>query len=75
MDKKLTPEDQARLVIDQKLIDAGWTIQDKKRLNLYEGKQGVHGIVIREMDTSTGPVDYMFFVDGNAICHQKPSTN
>lgn len=31
MDKKLTPEDQARLVIDQKLINAGWTIQDKKQ--------------------------------------------
>ena len=37
MDKELTPEEQARLIIDQKLVDAGWTIQDKKRLNLYEG--------------------------------------
>lgn len=66
MEKELMPEEQARLVIDQKLISAGWTIQDKKRLNLYEGKQGIHGIAIREMDTSTGPVDYMLFIEGKA---------
>ncbi|MCD9519223.1 DEAD/DEAH box helicase [Photobacterium phosphoreum] len=66
MEKELMLEEQARLVIDQKLISAGWTIQDKKRLNLYEGKQGIHGIAIREMDTSTGPVDYMLFIEGKA---------
>jgi type I restriction enzyme R subunit len=63
---EIKPEDQARLVIDKKLIEAGWTIQNKKRMNLYDGKEGIHGIAIREMDTSTGPVDYMLFVDGKA---------
>ena len=66
MEKAITPEGQARLVIDQKLQAAGWVIQDKKRMNLYAGKEGVHGIAIREMDTSTGPVDYMLFIDGKA---------
>ncbi|MDO6465526.1 type I restriction endonuclease subunit R [Pseudoalteromonas carrageenovora] len=63
---EIKPEDQARLVIDKKLIEAGWTIQNKKRMNLYDGKEDIHGIAIREMDTSTGPVDYMLFVDGKA---------
>ncbi|WP_085299717.1 type I restriction endonuclease subunit R [Cognaticolwellia mytili] len=66
MDQHITPEDQARLVIDKKLVEAGWTIQNKKRMNLYDGKDGIHGVAIREMDTSTGPVDYMLFIDGKA---------
>jgi len=66
VDQHITPEDQARLVIDKKLVEAGWTIQNKKRMNLFDGKEGIHGIAIREMDTSTGPVDYMLFVDGKA---------
>jgi type I site-specific restriction endonuclease len=64
MEQHITPEDQARLIIDKKLVEAGWTIQDKKRMNLYAGKDSIHGIAIREMDTSTGPVDYMLFIDG-----------
>jgi len=56
------PEAETREFIDQKLIDAGWVIQDKKRLNLYESL----GVAVREMDTSTGPEDYMLFIDGKA---------
>ena len=63
---QLKPEDQARVVIDEKLKQAGWIIQDKKQMNLFAGKQGVHGVIIREMDTSTGPADYMLFIDGKA---------
>jgi hypothetical protein len=37
-------------------------VQDKKRLNLYEST----GVAVREMDTDTGPADYMLFVDGKA---------
>lgn len=66
MNSQLKPEDLARVTIDQKLNDAGWTIQDKSRMNLYAGKKGIHGVAIREMDTSTGPVDYMLFIDGKA---------
>lgn len=52
------PEQKARAQIDQKLILAGWLIQDKKRLNLYQSS----GIAVREMDTDTGPADYMLFI-------------
>ncbi|MEW8200122.1 MAG: hypothetical protein AB2777_21015, partial [Candidatus Thiodiazotropha endolucinida] len=48
--------------IDRKLTDAGWVIQDKKRINLYESL----GVAVREMDTDTGPADYMLFIDGKA---------
>ncbi len=57
-----TPEQKARAQIDQKLILAGWIIQDKKRLNLYQSS----GVAVREMDTDTGPADYMLFIDGRA---------
>lgn len=57
-----TPEQQARTQIDSLLVQAGWAIQDKKRLNLYESL----GVAVREMDTDTGPADYMLFIDGKA---------
>lgn len=37
-------------------------MQDKGRLNLYASL----GVAVREMDTDTGPADYMLFVDGKA---------
>ncbi|MES9951065.1 MAG: DUF559 domain-containing protein [Candidatus Thiodiazotropha sp.] len=55
-------EAQTREAIDRKLTDAGWVVQDKKRINLYESL----GVAVREMDTDTGPADYMLFIDGKA---------
>jgi type I restriction enzyme, R subunit len=55
-------EAQTRLAIDDKLREAGWVIQDKDRLFLYESL----GVAVREMDTNTGPADYMLFVEGKA---------
>lgn len=57
-------ETETREEIDEKLIAAGWVIQDKKQLNLYESL----GVAVREMDTDTGPADYMLFIDGKACC-------
>ena len=37
-------------------------MQDKQRINLMEKP----GVAVREMDTDTGPADYMLFVDGAA---------
>jgi len=37
-------------------------VQDKKRINLFEKL----GVAVREMDTDTGPADYMLFIDGKA---------
>jgi len=50
-------EAETREEIDAKLIASGWVIQDKKRLNLYASL----GVAVREMDTDTGPTDYMLF--------------
>ncbi|MEE9492680.1 MAG: DEAD/DEAH box helicase family protein [Gammaproteobacteria bacterium] len=55
-------EAATRKEIDAKLTAAGWVLQDKKRLNLFESV----GIAVREMDTDTGPADYMLFIDGKA---------
>lgn len=39
-----TPEEKARQQIDQKLVQAGWVIQDMKQLNLGAAV----GIAVRE---------------------------
>ena len=59
----MTPEQKARKVIDKKLNQAGWVIQDMKQLNLFAGL----GVAVREFPTSTGPVDYALFVDSTPV--------
>lgn len=59
----MQPEEQARLVIDEKLEQSGWTIQDMSKLNLTVSL----GVAVREFPTSTGPVDYALFVEGNPV--------
>lgn len=56
----MTPEEKARLVIDQKLEQSGWSIQDMNQLNLSASA----GVAVREFPTSTGPVDYALFIGG-----------
>ncbi|KXJ50604.1 MAG: restriction endonuclease subunit R [Colwellia sp. Phe_37] len=55
-------EAESRQYIDKQLLACGWIIQDKDRLNLFASL----GVAVREMDTSTGPADYMLFIDGKA---------
>lgn len=59
----MKPEALARAVIDRKLTEAGWSVQDRKLMNL----SGSSGVAVREFPTSTGPVDYLLFVDGAPI--------
>ena len=63
MKKDMTPEEKARCVIDDKLCQSGWVIQDLKRLNLTVSL----GVAVREFPTSTGEVDYALFVDGKPV--------
>ena len=56
----MTPEEEARQQIDEKLRNAGWIVQSMKELNIYAGR----GVIVREFPTDTGPVDYAIFVDG-----------
>lgn len=59
----MTPEQNARQIIDQKLFQSGWIIQNLNKLNLSAGV----GVAVREFPTSTGPVDYALFVDGKPV--------
>ncbi|WP_213959378.1 type I restriction endonuclease subunit R [Variovorax sp. dw_954] len=59
----MTPEAKAREQIDQKLVAAGWVLQDMKQLNLGAGL----GVAVREYPTDTGPADYALFLDRKAI--------
>ncbi len=52
------PEQIARDRIDRMLMDAGWLVQSKKRIDFSAGL----GIAIREYQTSVGPADYVLFV-------------
>ena len=52
-------EVQARVIIDSKLIESGWIIQDYNDANPSESM----GVLIREFPTNTGPVDYLMFID------------
>jgi len=55
----MTPETKARQLIDQKLAQAGWLVQDMGQLNLGAAA----GVAVREYATDTGPADYVLFVD------------
>lgn len=59
----MTPEQEARQLIDEQLEAAGWILQDRKQLNLGAGI----GVVIREYPMKAGPVDYLLFVDRKAV--------
>ncbi len=57
------PEQIARDRIDKMLVDAGWLVQSKNKIDL-SAKQGV---VIREYQTDVGPADYVLFVDRKPV--------
>lgn len=59
----MTPEQEARIVIDEKLKMSGWQVQNVNQLNLLAGL----GVVVREFPTSTGPVDYVLFINGEPV--------
>ncbi len=56
----MKPEDKSRQIIDIKLIESGWLIQNMSSLNLTASL----GVAVREFPTSTGPVDYALFIEG-----------
>lgn len=57
------PEQRSRDRIDKLLRDAGWSIQDRDKINLAASV----GVAIREYPTDTGIADYVLFVDRQAI--------
>lgn len=59
----MTPEEQARQRIDERLVQAGWVLQDFRQVNPFASL----GVAVREYPTSTGPVDYALFVEGKPV--------
>jgi type I restriction enzyme, R subunit len=59
----LTPEAEARQIIDEKLSAAGWQLQDYGKQNFGAGR----GIALREAPMVNGYADYLLLVDGKAL--------
>ena len=59
----MSPEEEARQIIDARLEQSGWVVQDLKRVNPMASL----GVAVREYPTSTGPVDYALFVGGTPV--------
>ncbi|MGL4860913.1 MAG: hypothetical protein ACRC5A_14525, partial [Enterobacteriaceae bacterium] len=57
------PEQKARDYIDALLAQAGWVVQDKKKIDFSASG----GIAVREYQTDVGPADYVLFVDKQAV--------
>jgi type I restriction enzyme R subunit len=60
-----TPEQKARLEIDDDLVTTGWLVQDRDELDLTAGR----GVAVREfsMKQGFGFADYLLYVDRKAI--------
>src|ERR1035437_4312429 len=61
--KNQKPEQISRDLIDAKLAEAGWHVQDKDKINFNAGP----GIAVREYLTDIGPADYVLFVERHAV--------
>ena len=61
----MTPEQQARVNIDNLLEQAGWSVQDSDALNLYA--RG--GVAVREfpLKLGHGRADYLLYVIGEEL--------
>lgn len=57
------PEQLARDKIDQMLLQSGWLVQSKNKINLAANK----GVAVREYQTEVGPADYVLFVDRKPV--------
>ena len=68
----MTPEQQARINIDNRLEQAGWAVQDADSVNLYAGA----GVAVREFSLKTGhgAADYLLYVNRKAagVVEAKP---
>nr|WP_306238751.1 DEAD/DEAH box helicase family protein [Ornithinimicrobium sp. HY1745] len=61
----MAAEQCARVLVDRQLTDAGWSVQDKKDLNLF----AADGVACREvvMKPGHGRADYLLYVDQRVV--------
>ncbi len=64
-DLRLQAEQRARGLIDRQLKDAGWSVQDKRDLNLFASR----GVACREvvMKPGHGRADYLLYVEQKVV--------
>lgn len=70
----MEPEAKARQIIDDKLRNAGWVLQDRDEFNPHASV----GVAVREFRTNDGKeVDYALFVDSTPVglIEAKPETS
>ena len=58
-----TPEQRARDKIDLMLEQAGWSVQDKNKIDFSAGA----GIAVREYQTDAGRADYVLFIGNKPV--------
>ena len=54
----MNPEEVSRVEIDKLLLRCGWSVQDRKNLNLFAGP----GVAVRNFPVEGGEADYVLFV-------------
>ena len=59
----MTPEEKARQLIDARLEQSGWIVQDLRNVNPMASLD----VAVRDYPTSTVPVDYALFVGGKPV--------
>ncbi len=62
---RVAAEARARALIDRQLTEAGWTVQDKKMMNLFAAQ----GVAVREVTLKPGHgrADYLLYVDQRVV--------
>ena len=63
----MAPEEKARQLIDARLEQSGWIVQDLHNVNPMASL----GVAVRDYPTSTVPVDYALFVDSKPWASSK----
>ena len=73
MSANLTPEERARVLIDEQLIQAGWVVQDRKDIDLVNHV----GVAVREtlLKNVAGRADYLLYLNRKivGVIEAKPS--
>src|SRR5436190_497962 len=59
----MTPEQQARQRIDQRLQECGWLVQDYPDMDISAGQ----GVAVREFSLKSGFADYLLYADGRVV--------
>lgn len=65
MAANLNPEERARVLIDEQLIQAGWVVQDRQAIDLVNHM----GVAVREviMDKWAGRADYVLYLNRKMV--------